>query len=242
MDGLDLDIEEPVPLHTPIRLLKRLRHDMGASFILTMAPVATALLPPLFHMPHLSGFSYFDLEDEAGSLVSWYNTQFYCGWGNAANKWWYEAVLSAGWDPAKVVFGLITSPANGSGFVDLAKISDVLAVLCTRYPRFGGVMGWEYFNSEPAGEARPWEWANAMAAALKIPTTVGNIYNLEAGSKASTDPPQLPFRTDDIDNLLVLGFERMQAFAALMETLGNVEMAANILFEQQIESSPLGTD
>ena len=206
---------------------------MGAAFILTMAPVATALLPPLFHMPHLSGFSYFDLEDEAGSLISWYNTQFYCGWGNAANKWWYEAVLSAGWDPAKVVFGLITSPANGSGFVDLAKISDVLALLCTRYPRFGGVMGWEYFNSEPAGEARPWEWANAMAAALKIRTTA-------VGS--STDPPQLPFRTDDVDKLLVLGFERMQAFAALIETLGNVEIAANILFEQQKEDALICTD
>ena len=215
---------------------------MGAAFILTMAPVATALLPPLFHMPHLSGFSYFDLEAEAGSLISWYNTQFYCGWGNAANKWWYEAVLSAGWDPAIVVLGLITSPANGSGFVDLAKMSDVLAVLYTRYPRFGGIMGWEYFNSEPGGEARPWEWANVMAAALNIRNRAVDRPGPNTDSRAYTDPPQLPFRTNDIDKLLVLGFERMQAFAALMETLGNVEIAANILFEQQKDNSPFCAD
>ena len=120
MDGLDLDIEEPVPLETAVRLLERLREDMGPAFLLTMAPVATALLPPEFRMPQMSGFSYFELaEHDAGALVAWYNAQFYNGWGNAANPLWYDAVISAGWDPAQIVFGLITSPENGSGFVNM---------------------------------------------------------------------------------------------------------------------------
>ena len=209
---------------------------MGANFILTLAPVATALLPPLFFMPHLSGFSYFDLEREVGPLISWYNTQFYCGWGQAGNKVWYEAILSAGWDPARVVLGLITSPANGSGFVDLTTMTNVLAALQARYPRFGGVMGWEYFNCEPGGEDRPWEWANVMTTALAS-QKVSPQHRQDAGLITSSEPPQLPFRAADMDNLLLLGFQRMQAFAALIEANGGVEMAAKALFELQEEDA-----
>lgn len=31
---------------------------------------------------------------------------------------------------------------------------------------FGGVMGWEYFNSLPGGRAAPWEWAAWMTVLL----------------------------------------------------------------------------
>lgn len=170
--------------------------------------------------------------------MSWYNTQFYCGWGDARNRLWYEAILSAGWSPARVVLGLITSPANGSGFIDLTTMTKVLADLETRYPDFGGVMGWEYFNCEPGGEERPWEWANIMTEALALSSSK---HRQSRGTNpiTSSEPPQLPFRTADVDNLLLLGCERMQAFAALIQTAGNVEMAASILFEQQEERSAL---
>jgi hypothetical protein len=36
--------------------------------------------------------------------------------------------------------------------------------LVKKYPNFGGVMGWEYFNSmtEKGGEGKPWEWCKYM--------------------------------------------------------------------------------
>ena len=171
LDGLDLDIEEPVPLSTPVRLLTRLRADFGPSFLLTLAPVATALLPDPAHpapprrdslaprtpnplhrsLPHLSGFSYAELEaSPAGRLVEWYNTQFYCGWGDARSTGWYDAIVAAGWDPRRVVLGVVTNAANGTGHVGLGLLREVCGVLRARYAvrgGFGGVMGWEYFNA-----------------------------------------------------------------------------------------------
>ncbi|KLU89951.1 class III chitinase [Magnaporthiopsis poae ATCC 64411] len=42
-----------------------------------------------------------------------------------------------------------------------------LEILAGHHARFGGVMGWEYFNSLPGGEDRPWEWAMFMTALLR---------------------------------------------------------------------------
>lgn len=71
LDGLDLDIEEPTSLPGTIRLIDRLRVDFGPQFIITLAPVATALLP---NQPHLSGpaFDYRLLEQMRGHEIAWY--------------------------------------------------------------------------------------------------------------------------------------------------------------------------
>ncbi|KXJ92939.1 glycoside hydrolase superfamily, partial [Microdochium bolleyi] len=44
LDGLDLDVEEPMSLAGVIRLIDRLRADFGPDFLITLAPVAAALL------------------------------------------------------------------------------------------------------------------------------------------------------------------------------------------------------
>ena len=44
LDGLDLDIEEPMALASVIRLIDRLRADFGPRFLITLAPVAMALI------------------------------------------------------------------------------------------------------------------------------------------------------------------------------------------------------
>ncbi|KAK3077495.1 hypothetical protein LTS18_010100 [Coniosporium uncinatum] len=180
LQGLDLDIEEPVQ-HTPIlRLLRRLRHDFGPSFTLTMAPVATAMLP-LF--PHLSGpeFSYFALESDAETraLLSWYNVQFYCGWGDAGNTYLYEAITSSGWRPGRIVLGVVTNPGNGAGHVECERLCGVLEMLRRRfgdgataadgYAGFGGVMGWEYFNSgcHLPGVGEPWRWVQRLGRSVR---------------------------------------------------------------------------
>ena len=52
LDGIDLDVEEPMSLDGIIRLIDRLRTDFGPEFLITMAPVATALQGKR----HISGF------------------------------------------------------------------------------------------------------------------------------------------------------------------------------------------
>ena len=164
LDGLDLDVEEPMSLAGIIRLIDRLRADFGPAFIITLAPVAAALVDP---RNSLSGFDYEALEVMRGRDIAWYNAQFYCGWGDCSNPLMYEFILRRGWPPAKVVVGLVTNPANGSGFVPWDPLSQVFTLLRGRYADFGGVMGWEYFNSLPGGHKRPWEWARQMTTLLR---------------------------------------------------------------------------
>lgn len=128
---------------------------------------------------HLSGFNHFELEvSDAGKLVDWYNVQFYCGWGDASNTRFYEALVTAGWNPRRLVLGVVTNPGNGAGHVKLEKLQDVVKTLSTKYGnQFGGVMGWEYFNAVREKDASraelmrqpidlPWMWAFDLAHAM----------------------------------------------------------------------------
>ena len=157
-DGLDLDVEEEMSLGGIIRLIDRLKADFGQGFILTMSPVATALQG----RQHLSGFDYEALEVMRGSSIECYHVQFYNNWGRLQDFAGLNAILSHGWQPEKVVVGVLTNPGNGHGFIPLEELKTTLAALMQYVPRLGGVMGWEYFNSVPGGEDRPWEWAEMM--------------------------------------------------------------------------------
>ncbi|KAI0883357.1 glycoside hydrolase family 18 protein [Annulohypoxylon maeteangense] len=160
LQGLDLDVEESMSLSGIIRLIDRLKKDFGASFTISLAPVAAALTEG---GGNLSGFSYFDLEKQRGSSISFYNGQFYYGWGDASSASDYESILDDGFAANKVVLGLVTNPSNGGGFVALDKQATVLQELTSENPTFGGVAGWEYFNSVPGGESAPNQWATWMA-------------------------------------------------------------------------------
>ncbi|KAI5782580.1 glycoside hydrolase superfamily [Geopyxis carbonaria] len=160
-DGLDLDVEEPMSQAGITRLIDALRADFGAAFIITLAPVATALRRG---GGNLSGFSYHALEAQRGGEIAWYNTQFYCGWGELPH---YEGIVREGWKPEKVVAGVVTNPVNAGGFVPLEGCVGGLMELGMRCgPGFGGVMGWEYWNCMPGGEERPWEWIEWMGGVL----------------------------------------------------------------------------
>jgi hypothetical protein len=164
LNGLDLDVEESMSLAGVERLIDQLHTDFGAGFIVTLAPVATALSGG----GNLSGFSYDQLyRDRAGS-ISWFNAQFYCGWGSLSSTSGYDAIINHGVVPAdKVVAGTLTNPANcGSGYVDPTTLNSTLAALSGKYPSFGGVAGWEYFNSLPGGSGAPWQWAASVSAAM----------------------------------------------------------------------------
>jgi hypothetical protein len=165
LDGVDLDVEEEMSLSGIIRLMDRLKADFGEQFLITLAPVAAALLDK---RTNLSGFDYAELERERGGSVAWYNAQFYCGWGDMHSCGMYDAIIWKGWRPDKVIVGLVTNPENGNGWVPLLVLRLILGKLRGRYGAgFGGVMGWEYFNALPGGEEKPWEWAGVMARILR---------------------------------------------------------------------------
>ncbi|MGH8882428.1 MAG: glycosyl hydrolase family 18 protein, partial [Stackebrandtia sp.] len=164
LDGVDLDVEEDMSLPGIERVIDALRADFGPDFVITLAPVATALSGG----GNLSGFNYDDLYADRGEDIDWFNTQFYCGWGSLSGTGDYDAIIDHGVVPAnKVVGGTLTNPANcGSGYVDLDTLKSTIGELKAKYPDFGGISGWEYFNSLPGDTGEPWTWAAEVSAAL----------------------------------------------------------------------------
>jgi len=179
LDGLDLDVEEEMSLQGVIRLIDRLKADLGDDFIITLAPVAAALLGA----GNLSGFDYRELEQARASKIAWYNAQFYNGWGPAEDPRMYAAIIAQGWAPRRVVYGLLTNPGNGSqGYVPREKIGAVLGILVQQFPTFGGVMGWEYFNALPSERAKPWQWAAEMSLSMGMKDVLTAASQLVMGS------------------------------------------------------------
>ncbi|KAF3909399.1 hypothetical protein AA313_de0201356 [Arthrobotrys entomopaga] len=174
IDGLDLDIEEWVDISVPLRLLRRLDRDLGPNFILTMAPVASGLLPQYAYS--LSGFDYLELDRQAvsytrpgGKLVNWYNCQFYNGWGDASNVRLYNTIagVNGTFDPSRVALGVLVDPSMGWGYVQISQLTDVIHQLRTAYPNFGGVIGWEYFVAGLSeGITDPSLWVKAISDAV----------------------------------------------------------------------------
>ncbi|KAK1770418.1 chitinase [Phialemonium atrogriseum] len=204
LDGLDLDVEEPMSLGGIVRLIDRLRADFGPAFIITLAPVAAALVTPA---RNLSGFAYGALEALRGREIAWYNAQFYCGWGDCSNTLMYGALMAMGWPARKVVVGVVTNPENGSGYVPWDVLASVIPALADRYPGFGGVMGWEYFNGLPGGRERPWEWAELMTALLRRMPLPVEAVAAKAGVLADEDemggdaplPRSFEYHSDGLD-------------------------------------------
>ena len=162
-DGVDLDVEEEMSLNGIIRLIDRLKADFGSSFLITMSPVATALQG----QQHLSGFDYEALEVMRGSSIDCYHVQFYNNWGRLQDLVGYNAILGRGWPPEKVVVGVLTHPGHGHGFIALEELKRTVRALMQFVPSFGGVMGWEYFNSVAGDEGRPWEWSEAVGKIMR---------------------------------------------------------------------------
>jgi hypothetical protein len=190
LDGLDLDVEESMSQAGINRLIDQLTTDFGSGFVITLAPVA----PALTGGGNLSGFNYETLERERGSEIDWYNAQFYCGWGSMASTSGYDSIISRGlFPPSKVVAGVVTNSANCSGYVPLPTLKSTLGSLVAKYPTFGGVDGWEYFNSDPGGTTAPWQWAAQMTSAMSGATGPADLaLNKPATGSASCTTSETP--------------------------------------------------
>lgn len=163
LQGMDLDVEQSMSQAGITRLVDRLFEDFGADFIITLAPVASALR----NGGNLSGFDYEDLEAAVGVAIDFYNAQFYNGFGSMTDTTAFDSVISNGWSPQKIVVGQITTPDNGSQYVPFDTLNTTISQLRAEYGEIGGIMGWEYFNSEPGGTSEPWEWAQEMTKILR---------------------------------------------------------------------------
>lgn len=196
IQGLDIDIEESVPISMPLRLLRQLNNDLGTDFILTMAPVASALLR---NGSGLHGFPQRDMDDQAveparpnGKLVSWYNAQFYNGWGDASSTAMYDQIISeGGWAADRIVMGVLTNPGDGgSGFVKLPTLKSVVGSLGAKHASFGCAVGWEYWAAGTGdGMQYPWMWVKELGDVI---ATFANKFHEEAPSSSDETTPSTP--------------------------------------------------
>ncbi len=135
IDGIDLDIEESVSLDNVKMLINRIKKDFGPNFLISMAPIQTALQND---SPGLGGFIYKDLYSSLeGKLINYFNGQFYFDYSKNA----YDAVIENGYPEEKVVMGMLMGQ-------DFDKIQIELKKLKEEYgSSFGGVFIWEYFGA-----------------------------------------------------------------------------------------------
>lgn len=158
LQGMDLDIEEPsITTANVKRLVGDLRRDLPDDFLLSSAPVASALVEQSLSMTPLVDYNAL-----IGSF-DWYNLQFYNGWGtidpgqaSPPQTPDYEDVVQAcGEDMvSKLVAGVLTE--GGSG--DLRSLAVQLRDLAEKYEDFGGADGWKFQGAVVDGKVDPVKW------------------------------------------------------------------------------------
>ena len=152
--GINLDIEEEVDLRNVIMLIQRIVNDFGKDFTISTAPIAFALA---YDYPGMGGFCYKDIEDSpVGQYVDM--GQFY---DDFSFKHYQEAMLNK-WPCEKIVMGM------SSGQFDTKTINNAcneVTKIKLKWPNFGGVFNWEYFDSPP-DENNPDKWAELMYSAI----------------------------------------------------------------------------
>ncbi|ROW06349.1 hypothetical protein VPNG_07489 [Cytospora leucostoma] len=183
LQGMDLDVEQSMSQVGITRLVTRLYADFGDDFIITLAPVASAL----YDGSNLSGFNYEDLDTSTLATsgvdeISFYNAQFYSGFGSMSSTATYDRIIANGWDPSQIVAGQLTSPDDGYGYTTIPNLNQTVIELVDEYGLIGGIMGWEYFNSDPGGTAEPWEWAQEMTQILRPNYTVALTITTESAT------------------------------------------------------------
>ena len=222
VDGLDIDIEEPVPLACSINLVNRVRADFGDEFLISMAPVASDLTSTGGSAFGSFSYSEFDQSD-AGKQLDWYNGQYYSGFVQGSLEDSYEAAINNGYTPNRVVMGLLNSENDGSGFVGLDDVKGVIENLKSQYSDFGGADGWEYFDAGSSdGLSQPWQWTKEIGQAL-FGSSSENALGRRSGHRHT---PSLP---SGVAKLMSEGHDQIAAARAVRLAKGDEGQAREIL-------------
>ncbi|KAK0615893.1 hypothetical protein B0T17DRAFT_359923 [Bombardia bombarda] len=118
----------------------------------------------------------------------------------------YEMLLVKGWPAEKIVVGLVTNPENGSGWVPWDVLGNLMPLLVARHARFGGVMGWEYFNSLGGGkrDAAGAAAAAAAAAAASAKRVDGQESTIDQVPVQSSSSARANGKTTAADDVMVV--------------------------------------
>jgi len=117
-DGVDIDFEITEYFDSGdgrgeewlITLTRELRNKLGWGYILTHAPVA----PYFMGLPNYSYGAYLKIHQQVGSMIDWYNVQFYNQFTTTYDSYETLFIDSNGWSPNSAVSQLI-SGANSFG-------------------------------------------------------------------------------------------------------------------------------
>lgn len=189
LDGVDLDYEDTAALGSSgsydgvtfaTTLTEALYHQLPADKrVITHAPQPPYLAPSFENGPYLR------ILQQAGAYISWINLQFYNnpGFQDPAQITGLsgtpfvtsvtgldQGVGGVKWPAEQIVVGKPVAPQDaGSGYLPVETlVSEVITPLVDHYgARFGGVMGWQYYNDAAGGGA----WHTAIAKALPQATT-----------------------------------------------------------------------
>ena len=153
IDGIDLDIEENVGFKPTIKLIKQLKTDFPYNFIICMAPIQSSLQYDIYG---IGGFCYKDLYLQCGNLIDYFNTQFYEDYSIDS----FTQIIKNGYPNEKIVIGSISSQ-------NLNQNLNTIKSIINKYPNFGGVYNWEYFDSPPNPSNHPGDWSLQMNKALQ---------------------------------------------------------------------------
>lgn len=155
--GVDLDVEEYVELTDIRRLIVDINDEFGTDFIIAMAPLGSSLMDD---EPGMGGFSYKTLyKTPEGQRINYFNGQFY---GGSFGINTYEEAINNGYPPNKVVMGMESWDYSPSTF---SNALTTVRTLKSKYPDFGGVFDWEYFDTPPDTDDHS-QWAVEMYKAI----------------------------------------------------------------------------
>lgn len=175
IEGVDLDIEEEVSLDDVKMLITDLKRDFGEDFIISMAPVQSSLEND---SPGMGGFIYKDLYNKEGSLIDYFNGQFYNDYSFNA----YQRCIENGYPANKIVMGMIFDQHLDDNLEEIKLIKKA-------YPDFGGVFNWEYFDAPP-DPVHPNKWCELVYHFLTKRALEPTAF-LHSGDKTHNNPEDI---------------------------------------------------
>ena len=152
IQGINLDVEETVTIENIKKLISKIRDDFGEKFVISMAPVSSAMESDV---PGMGGFVYKELfNSKEGKLIDYYNCQCYESFSLET----YKNIINNGYPENKIVMGMMSGQFTDDSF------EGVVRSIKEKYPNVCGFYDWEYLDAPP-NKDDPSEWAKLVKTA-----------------------------------------------------------------------------